>query len=69
MIKLALVEMHDAGHQIYNTVHDEIDAPVRDKKHAKEIADIMCNCMKLEVPLVVDVEVGPSWGEVELIEV
>lgn len=69
MIKLALVEMHDAGHMIYNTVHDEIDAPVRDKKHAKEIADIMCNCLKLEVPLVVDVEVGPSWGEVELIEV
>jgi DNA polymerase I-like protein with 3'-5' exonuclease and polymerase domains len=64
MIKLALCDLHDAGHVIYNTVHDEVDAPVRDKKHADEIAEILVNCVKLEVPLVVDAEIGPSWGEV-----
>ena len=71
MVKKAIVEVHEAGHTIYNTVHDEIDCPVRvgDRKHAAEIRDILINAMKLEVPLVVDVEVGPSWGEHELIEV
>ena len=71
MVKKAIVEVHEAGHTIYNTVHDEIDCPVRvgDRKHAAEIRDILINAMKLEVPLVVDVEVGPSWGECELIEV
>lgn len=66
MIKQALVDLHDAGHVIYNTVHDEVDCPVRDVKHAKEIVDILVNCVQLEVPLRVDAELGPSWGETEL---
>jgi DNA polymerase I-like protein with 3'-5' exonuclease and polymerase domains len=66
MIKQALVNLHDAGHVIYNTVHDEVDCPVRDVAHAKEISEILVNCVKLEVPLRVDAELGPSWGETEL---
>jgi DNA polymerase-1 len=45
-------------------IHDELvfELPAKDaKKHAKWIADEMTNAIKLDVPLKVDVSIGPTW--------
>ena len=70
MLKQALVDVDDAGYTIYNTVHDEIDLPVEigNMKQVKEIREIMLNAVELTVPLALDAEIGPSWGECELVE-
>ena len=51
------------------TVHDELDFSVPNTKEGKEaiqkVKEIMENTIKLNVPLEVDMEVGPNWGEVE----
>ena len=44
-------------------VHDEIDISYKDENELKKIAQIMENCVELEVPLKVPLEKGPSWGE------
>lgn len=62
--KRAFVELDREGHLIHLQVHDELDPSVRDVKHAREAAEIMMTCVPLEVPSMVDVLVGPSWGEV-----
>ena len=46
-------------------VHDEVDGSVEDPKVAHQGADIMRDCMPATVPFKVDVELGPSWGELE----
>jgi DNA polymerase I-like protein with 3'-5' exonuclease and polymerase domains len=43
-------------------VHDELDCSVRDEKMGKQIKEIMENCVELEVPSKVDVNLGESWG-------
>jgi DNA polymerase I-like protein with 3'-5' exonuclease and polymerase domains len=61
---------------LYNSVHDEIDAPIPyihrangdiiiDEQYVRRIEEIMVEVLPLTVPLAVDVEIGPSWGEVE----
>lgn len=66
MVKCSLINLWDAGYRPYLTVHDEIDMSISDPKQAKEVAEIMQHPdpISLEVPLVVDPETGPSWGEV-----
>jgi DNA polymerase I-like protein with 3'-5' exonuclease and polymerase domains len=44
-------------------VHDELDVSVTDTKQCKKIVEIMEECVQLEVPSVVDAELGPNWGE------
>ena len=44
-------------------VHDELDCSVKNEKQANEVKEVMENCIKLEVPSKVDVEVGESWGK------
>ncbi len=61
--KKAMVELDRAGHYLQLQVHDEIDTTIYDPKVVKEMADIMENCIKAEVPFRVDVEIGPNWGE------
>lgn len=63
--KSAMVAVDKAGHFLQLQVHDELCASVKDKKEALEIADIMTNCFPLEVPSVVDVALGESWGDME----
>jgi DNA polymerase I len=49
-------------------VHDELVFEMREdkmKEAAGRIQDIMRNVLQLKVPVVVDVEVGESWGELE----
>lgn len=71
MIKVALVLCRRAGYIPHLTVHDENDYSIKNRKEAKEIHDIMvydtAKFLKLEVPLKVDVECGPNWGECQKI--
>ena len=50
------------------TVHDELvfSAPrtIAGKEALQEAAHLMCTSVKLRVPLAVDVEIGPNWGDV-----
>lgn len=66
MIKKAMVDCHKAGYIPNLTVHDELDfADITSEKQMKEIKEIMINAVQLEVPVLLDVEVGPSWGEIK----
>jgi DNA polymerase I-like protein with 3'-5' exonuclease and polymerase domains len=52
MIKQAMVELHRAGFNILLSVHDEIALSVDTKEEAEAAAEIMRNCVQLEVPLI-----------------
>ena len=63
MMKLAMVECFKAGYIPNITVHDELDfADITEDKQIKDIKEIMLNCIKIDVPLKLDVETGPDWG-------
>jgi DNA polymerase I-like protein with 3'-5' exonuclease and polymerase domains len=51
-------------------VHDELDGSVTDVEEARIYKRVMETCVLLEIPVVADVKLGPSWGnakeEVEL---
>ena len=61
--KKGLIELHKAGFTLLLQVHDEIALSVNNREEAQEAANVMANAVKLEVPSIVDVETGPSWGE------
>lgn len=66
MMKKAMVDCYEAGLPVpLTTVHDEVNFsdPGGQDVSFLEIKDIMENCMELNVPVLVDEEVGPSWGE------
>lgn len=69
LLKKAMIELGRpvvSGARMVLTVHDELVFEVP-KEHVEEakgkIREIMTHVAKLEVPLVVDVSSGPSWGE------
>jgi DNA polymerase I-like protein with 3'-5' exonuclease and polymerase domains len=43
-------------------VHDELCFSITSEEHGQRLKELMENCVKLEVPSRVDLEVGPSWG-------
>ena len=61
--KKAMVELHKAGYTMLLSVHDEIAMSVDTREEAEAAAVIMRDCVQLEVPSKVDVEVGPTWGK------
>ena len=61
--KMAMVKLEEAGFKLLLQVHDEIAISVESEAQAREAANIMANCVTMEVPNRVDVEIGPSWGE------
>jgi DNA polymerase I-like protein with 3'-5' exonuclease and polymerase domains len=63
--KKAMLELHKAGYTMLLSVHDEIAISVDTREEAEAAAEIMRNCVQLEVPSKVDVEVGPTWGKAE----
>lgn len=63
--KQALVSCHEAGFTPQLQVHDELDRSCDNREEAEEMGNIMRHCVELAVPAKVDVEVGPSWGEVK----
>ena len=73
MIKKAMVEIgkEDSCTMILQ-VHDELlfeCTPKEVEKIAKIVKEKMENALKLSVPIVVDLKVGPNWGEMQPLEV
>ena len=69
IMKKAMVDAYESG--LFKeitpliTVHDELDVSAAPGKEyvVRELANIMEKCVELKVPLVVDIESGPNWGE------
>lgn len=59
--KLAMVLAHDAGFDLRLPVHDEINAMVSTEAEAKELGKIMEEAITLKVPVVADIDLGPTW--------
>ena len=68
MTKLAMLDLWEEGIVPHLQVHDEVDISIENTLQGKRIVEIMENCVKLTVPLLVDMEVGPSWGEIKEIK-
>jgi len=65
MTKLAMLGLWEEGIVPHLQVHDEVDVSIENTDQARKVARIMENCIELAVPLVVDIELGRSWGETE----
>ena len=71
IMKKAMVDAYEKG--LYNilvphlTVHDELDQSVPPTKEGKEalleLKRTMEETIKFKVPIIADVEIGPSWGQ------
>ena len=61
--KAAMGALHKEGILPMIQVHDELDISVRSEKECETIIEIMQDCVSLEVPSVVDAELGPNWGQ------
>lgn len=61
--KMAVVALDEAGYTPQLQVHDEVDGSVSSPDEAYAMAEIMMNCVPLELPSKVDVELGTSWGD------
>ena len=73
LMKVAMLECYDAGvfavlHP-HLTVHDELDVSVPKSKAGiealREMQHIMENCIKISVPIKVELGVGGNWAEAE----
>lgn len=72
LMKKAMVDSYKAG--VFNTliphltVHDELDISIPRTKEGKEatleLKNIMETCVKIKVPIMADLEIGPDWGNV-----
>jgi DNA polymerase I-like protein with 3'-5' exonuclease and polymerase domains len=62
--KWAMVKADAAGVGIQLQVHDELDFTIWDRREAEHCAEIMRNALPCNVPAKVDIEIGPSWGEI-----
>jgi len=63
--KRAMVAADAEGYRLQLQVHDELDLTVKSRSEAEGLAEIMRECTPLDVPSAVDIEIGPSWGEIE----
>lgn len=61
--KAAMVELDAQGFPLQLQVHDELNWTVSSREEAMAGAEVMRNVIPLRVPMKVDVEIGPSWGE------
>ena len=68
MTKLAMLDLWEEGIVPHLQVHDEVDISVENIEQANTITRIMENCVELAVPLIVDKELGSSWGETKEIK-
>jgi DNA polymerase I-like protein with 3'-5' exonuclease and polymerase domains len=66
--KKAVVDADAAGLFLQIQVHDEIDGSFGTEAEAIRLAEVMRDTYKLRVPMKVDVEIGPSWGEAKKID-
>lgn len=62
MTKIAMVQIHEKlGIVPTLSVHDEIDLCVESDEQAAECRKIMETCVRLEVPVIAEMELGDSW--------
>jgi DNA polymerase I-like protein with 3'-5' exonuclease and polymerase domains len=66
--KLAMRAMWQAGICPMLQMHDEIPTSTGDRRTAERVVEIMRDVVKLEVPVVVDFEAAPNWGDAKKIE-
>tara|TARA_B100001093_G_scaffold520077_1_gene612520 strand:+ start:3944 stop:5770 length:1827 start_codon:yes stop_codon:yes gene_type:complete len=59
--KVAMVNTYKAGHDLRLPVHDEINVMVDSEQEANKIKTIMENAIPLKVPVVADIDLGPTW--------
>ncbi len=62
-VKTSLVEIDAAGYFLQLQIHDENTGSVESEKQANEMGEIMTNCLPGNIPFLVDVECGSSWGD------
>jgi len=68
MTKMAMKLLYEEGIIPHIQVHDELDFSVSSDAEITKIKDIMEHCVEMRVPVKVDVELGPNWGEAKEIE-
>lgn len=68
MLKQAMINLHKQGVRLLVTVHDEVGLSVPDEQTGVMCRDIMVDSIKLHIPVVADLEMGPSWGNMTLIK-
>lgn len=64
-MKKAMVDADDAGIDLQLQVHDELDLSFWNRQEIEHLGEIMLNAVSCNVPHKVDIETGPSWGEIE----
>jgi DNA polymerase-1 len=64
MTKKAMVDLYEEGIISHIQVHDELNCSIESKEHGSRIKEVMEHTVELKVPLKVDMEIGPSWGEI-----
>ena len=68
MTKKAMQMLYDEGIVPHIQVHDELDFSIESPEQIEKIKDIMESCVELAVPVKVDVDLGPNWGDAKEIE-
>lgn len=63
--KTAMIALDEAGAFLQLQVHDEFDISLSSREEGQRYAEIMEHCVELKVPSKVDLEIGPSWGEIK----
>jgi len=66
MTKEAMATLFEAGFTPHITLHDELDFSLYTDKLEEDvpyIKEVMENCVKLKVPLKVDIDIADNWGE------
>lgn len=66
-MKATLVASRREGLPIQAVVHDEFDFSYQSLRQVRLLKELQLNTVKFNVPMKVDSEVGPSWGELEKI--
>tara|TARA_R110000737_G_scaffold47134_7_gene67096 strand:+ start:11722 stop:13638 length:1917 start_codon:yes stop_codon:yes gene_type:complete len=67
-MRKAMVDADAAGHKLQLQVHDELNKTSDSHEDGREMTEIMVHAIEFRVPMVVDMEWGPSWGELEVIK-
>ena len=65
--KAAMRTLSEEGFLPLLQVHDELCFSSDDPDQVRRIAEIMENCIELEIPSKVDIEYGNSWGEAKTV--
>ena len=65
MTKQSMLDAWRAGYKVRLTVHDENVFQVENEKQARECVEIMNAAVSLHVPVVSDLALGRTWGDME----